>query len=348
MYRVKMETGRFFPSGFFVSIWRAIERVCYTDFIFINAAFEILQREVEELSEILDLAAFLRGKCLQPAVLGKSGAQVYFVDTQYVWKYARRADVPQAQDWDSYVREARMYAAFREKEAGFMPDTLYIGWTPQEISLLLVRGQPLQKTALDVRLLDRVMDLLVKIHHFPPPDFLEKPRGFIPPGGEEIGAWLEGWESVLAEHPGMFSHRAARFVAAHYTQVNREMENRPIGLVHGDFHIENLLNLPDGQVAACDWQSAGLGDPAGDLSFLRSRLCADGIKIDEAALIRAYCAAAVRAGYSCDTQAVARSIALANVNTSFEFWHRYLHNTDAGRVANVFEKMVEDMRRLMA
>ncbi len=299
------------------------------------------------MPETFDLDAFLQGKQLQPVMVGKSGAQVYFAGDRFVWKHIRRAHTGEEAVWDSCVREARMYAEFHNA-VEFAPKAYQIEQTQQTVSVLLARGRMLRRDALDAPMLARIMDLLVRIHHYPPPDFLEKPKPYVPPEADLQNTWIEGWESVLAEHPGVFDQSAVQWIAQHFIEVNLAAAARPFRLVHGDFHIENLLILPDGRLAACDWQSAGIGDPAGDLSFFRSRLSGDGVALDERTLLCAYCEAAARAGYREDAQALARAIALANVNTSFAFWHAYLHGADTERVARIFEKMVGDMHMLLA
>lgn len=46
---------------------------------------------------------------------------------------------------------------------------------------------------------------------------------------------------------------------------------RPVGVVHGDFRMGNLLVGPDGLVAVLDWELAHLGDPVEDLGWLVAR-----------------------------------------------------------------------------
>lgn len=69
---------------------------------------------------------------------------------------------------------------------------------------------------------------------------------------------------------------------------------------------------------------------------------ADGRPVDVQAALRAYCRFAPEA----DLQEIAAQMRLANLNTSFRFWHRYLHNCPERRVRGVFAQMAEDMEQL--
>jgi aminoglycoside phosphotransferase (APT) family kinase protein len=57
--------------------------------------------------------------------------------------------------------------------------------------------------------------------------------------------------------------------------------------VHGDCHVENLLREGDDLVWA-DWQSVGVGSPAGELAFLWSRASADGADVPYDAMLDVY------------------------------------------------------------
>ena len=38
---------------------------------------------------------------------------------------------------------------------------------------------------------------------------------------------------------------------------------------------------------------------------------------------------------------------LSNLNTSFVFWHHYLHGADKAAVRDIYEKMISDMEYLL-
>ena len=86
---------------------------------------------------------------------------------------------------------------------------------------------------------------------------------------------------------------------------------------------------------------------SGDISFLISRLSADGYKIDEEAMINQYCRSAERRGSGIQPQEIEIQMCLSNLNTSFRFWHVYLHDSTAERVAGIYEKMLTDAKILL-
>ena len=298
------------------------------------------------MNQIKDLQTFLEQNQLTPITVGRSGAEVYAAGENYILKRALCAQVND-ETWASYVREVQMYTYFREINADFAPEAAYIGSSQEEINLLLARGTMLTRDVLHGQTISQIMDTLVRVHHTKIPGFLPKPSEYVPFSPEKINNCREGWRAVLAEHPGRFDDSLLDLAAEQITQINLAFAHPEPALTHGDFHCDNLLRMPDGSIRVCDWQSAGIGDPAGDLSFLHSRLAADGSELTLDTLIDAYCEAAKRAGFTADAQLLRKSAALANLNTSFEFWHMYLHGADETRVAGIYEKMVEDLHFLM-
>ena len=122
-----------------------------------------------------DVAVFLKEHAHQKIKTGKSGADVYAVGRNVLLKHARRAALPDAGVWDSYVTEARMYAWFHEKHVPWVPELLYERRTPQEVVLLLRRYQMLAHEEASSRL-PEIMQTLARIHSLPAPDFLEEPK----------------------------------------------------------------------------------------------------------------------------------------------------------------------------
>ena len=110
--------------------------------------------------------------------------------------------------------------------------------------------------------------------------------------------------------------------------------------------FENILQDTQGNIKVLDWQNCGTGHVSGDISFLLSRLSADGYKIDEKRVIDQYCKSAKRGGNSIQPQEIEIQMSLANLNTSFQFWHHYLHGSTTERVAGIYDKMLADTKKL--
>ncbi len=69
-------------------------------------------------------------------------------------------------------------------------------------------------------------------------------------------------------------------------------------------------------------------------------MAADGQNIAKEKAIAAYCALS---GTGVTPEEIAVQMALANLNTSFLFWHNYLHSASCERVGEIFYKMAADM-----
>lgn len=204
--------------------------------------------------------------------------------------------------------------------------------------------QPLDPRCLDDTVLEKVLAVLAQIHSLPIPDFL--PRTDAKPlviKSADLSLYRRGWETVLEEHGQVFSKNVIFKIAENINAFNQKRFSAKQWCCHGDFHFGNLLTDEHENILVCDWQGVGLGHVSGDLSFLLSRLSADGYPVSKEKAIRTYCK------YS-DTniteEEIAIQMSLANLNTSFMFWHNYLHGSSQERVHDIFDQMVEDMNVL--
>ena len=278
--------------------------------------------------------------------LGQSGAHVYELDEHRVLKVAFRDEVQEEQIWASYEKEA----LFLECAKGdFLPKTYVNIHTEREIFLIMEKYQPLVRDALGTDRLQKIMDTLVKIHTLEVPAFLPKEERKPTVFDEEIMAeCMKGWESVLAEHPDAFDTTPLSAIAENINTWNQMYFDTKVCFNHGDFHFENILTDACGNMVVVDWQNCGIGNRAGELSFLLSRLSADGYAFEQGKIIEMYCESALKAGLVVSPTEISRQMCLANLNVSFRFWHQYLHGSSEERVRGIYEKMVEDAMLLDA
>ena len=81
------------------------------------------------------------------------------------------------------------------------------------------------------------------------------------------------WPMAKAEAPEAVPDDLAALIEGPYlTEVPREQwleaySKRDWTLVHGDYELENMLFLPNGDIAVVDWQGIMVGFPAMDLGF---------------------------------------------------------------------------------
>ena len=271
--------------------------------------------------------------------LGKSGAAVYELTDDRIAKYVCRQDMADAEKWASYQNEAAFYAAHMESALPFLPQVLHCHATQDEVQMIMRRYWPLDRAALDDAMLDKVMAVLAQIHRLP--------AGEAPASRQmddaHIAQCVEGWRAVLAEHGDAFSAEGVEHVARCINDMNRCLHSGRVCRCHGDFHVENLLTDEQGNIVVCDWQSTRPGHPAADIAFFLSRLEADGCGFDRMRVVEMYC----RHAKDIAPQEIDAQMRLADVNTTFEFWHYFLHGATEDTVRKIYEPMLRNARQLM-
>lgn len=282
---------------------------------------------------------YIDGCAVSRLSLGKSGAAVYELTDGRIAKYVRSSDVPDAGKWASYQNEAAFYADAMQRNLPFLPQVLHCHVSEDEVQLILRKYRPLDRAALDEGMLDRIMAVLAQIHRLPVDAAAELQQL----DAQQIAQCADGWRAVLAEHGDAFCAEGVARVARCINDMNRRLHSSRVCRCHGDFHVENLLTDAQGNVIVCDWQSTRGGHPAADIAFFLSRLEADRCAFDKARVVEMYC----RHADAIAPQEIDTQMRLANVNTTFVFWHYFLHGASEDAVRRVYEPMLQDVRRLM-
>ena len=293
-----------------------------------------------------DFKKYISSHAVSEITVGKSGARVYELDDSSVAKYVDRQALSDPGLWDAYEREARFYTEFGKSGYGFIPEVSHCHVSDDEIQLVMKKYSSLSRRDINGELLDKVMQTLSCIHALPVPGFLaaeeDQSTDILP---EDISRCLSGWRSVLSEHEGKFSGEDLALVSENIEVVNRRLRVPERCCCHGDYHFDNILVDENGNIVVCDWQSVNMGHASEDISFLLSRLAADGINVKPESVVSAYCRCAKAA---VDSDVILMQMKLANLNTSFLFWHEYLSDNPEERVRGIFDGMVNDMKYLLA
>lgn len=288
---------------------------------------------------------YLKAHAVSEIGLGQSGARVYRLSENRIAKHVQRSLLPSDETWERYRRESLFYGSYSGSAHNFLPQIDCNELHGDELLLIMQAYQPLPQARLSQPdMLELALETLAQIHALPVPAFLSAgtPTPFqLEPGVLE--RCRQGWLSVLREHPGHFSEAGLQTVAENINPVNARLFAPRLALAHGDFHCENLLTDDRGRIIVCDWQNCGVGDVTGDISFLLSRLSADGYPLDTAQALEIYC----RHASIPDPAPLDSQMRLANVNTTFLFWHEYLHGSPEDRVRQLFDHMVEDLQVLL-
>jgi aminoglycoside phosphotransferase (APT) family kinase protein len=115
------------------------------------------------------------------------------------------------------------------------------------------------------------------------PESVARPGSWDDYISSQIAMWADGERQLEVSEPFM------RYVGA-WLDTHRPPP-APLGLVHGDFQVGNILVPPDGAYQVVDWEFAHIGDPREDLGW--SKLVAatvppDLIALDEAGFCARY------------------------------------------------------------
>ena len=272
-----------------------------------------------------------------PLKSGKSGAQVFLTDHDTVLKTVRRWETDDAL-WDICLREIQFYEMYANTAAPFLPQILYTEHTDDHLILEMRYYRPIDPHTVTKEQIVQILSALAQLHAMTPPDFLPPPAP-MPADSTTLLACADGWKSVLCEHGEAFSAYRSfpDRAAADFQKINQNFPLHRSDFCHGDFHIGNILLNERNHPIFIDFQGCSIGDGIGDVSFLHSRLHADGISLPMEDMMQIY---STYSGVS--VSALRPQAALANFNTSFLFWHQYLHGSDTDRVRSVFNAMQND------
>ena len=311
---------------------------------------------------MLDFKNFVESHTLRSLTLGKSGAEVCLLDDHKIAKFAEKGSLLQKENgeavWESCLKEAKFYKKMMDAHYAFLPEIFTCDFDDETVRLIMGEYKAVKKESLGDNDFDKIMKLLAMVHELPVPDFLKNDKpGPVEISQEEIQNCLAGWKSIFEEHQSdnhqsddsqrykllaepsdILDFSKIQDIAARINQLNKDLYSERICVCHGDFHAENILcDEKSGQLVLCDWQSVSLCHPATDVAFFMSRLQGDGIAFDENKIIDSYCEWS-KSGITKDE--IKTQMALADINTTFRYWHYYLHGSAKEFVEGIVEKML--------
>lgn len=297
----------------------------------------------------MSIGKYLAENCYSEIKVGQSGADVYDINGDTILKHVERKKL-EGSLFDTYAREALFYQSKSKNAGGYLPTVTGLELSGDEIILMMKKYNCPDRNDIDEPMIRKVAKTLACIHTDSIPEFMNCDRKQAEDFSElQIKEYLEGWDSVLNEHPGFFDGVFLKEIAGKINRIIAWHDTEERVLIHGDFHWDNILMDDYGNILICDWQSVGVGEASGDLSFFMSRLGSDGIEIDPLFFLKCY-SDVIReiSGKTVDIQSIVRHIAAANVITSFAFWHQFLHGAETERVRGIYEKMADDFRLIEA
>lgn len=299
--------------------------------------------------KINNVQDYLKRHAAEQIKIGQSGAAVYDIGGTYILKHVLRENVESEELFCTYRKEALFYRNADGNQRKFLPEILDVRSSEQEIAILMKKYRRPIREEISSGLLPKIMRTLARVHTGNIPLFLRQNRAEAEPLPEvQIQESLRGWRTVLSEHPGSLEEKTLPEIAEKINAVIRWHGSEEPMLTHGDFHWDNLLMNENGDILICDWQNVSVGGASGDISFLLSRLSADGITVDAQRTLAFYAEAVFElTRKSIDLEAVLGHMAAANLITSFQFWHQYLHGSPVERVRGIYDAMRKDFCRLL-
>ena len=293
---------------------------------------------------MMDINKYLTGNKVSEIRVGQSGANVYEINGEQILKHVQR-NMLKNDMFDTYTKEALFYQSKMNSASEYLPEILSVELSDDEIIILMKKYAPLERSNSDGEL-QKIINTLARIHNDKIPEFLKK-------AGKElldkarVDYCLNGWKSVLNVNGKVFDEGALNPIAEKINEIISWHNNEDSVLIHGDFHWDNLLKAEDGKICVCDWQNVSIGGASEDLSFFMSRLGADGIQIELDKLLEMYTTAVKEiSGKVLDPELIKKHIAAANVITTFEFWHEFLHGNPEDRVKGIFDKLLDDFQMI--
>lgn len=296
---------------------------------------------------MLDFKKYLDSHTIRQLTQGKSGAVVCLLDDGKIAKYAEKGKLLEKENglsvWESCLKEAKFYKETMNGHHAFLPQIFHCDFDDESVQIIMGEYKLIKKESLTDSDFDEIMKLLVQVHELAVLDFLKNEmQGPVEISEEEIQNCLSGWKSIFDEHKAepsdMLDFTKVEALASRINQLNKDLYSARVCLCHGDFHAENILQDEEsGQLLLCDWQSVSLNHPASDIAFFMSRLQGDGISFDENKIIDSYCSYS-KSGITKDE--IKKQMYLANINTTFRYWHYYLHGSPKSVVENIVEKML--------
>lgn len=215
--------------------------------------------------------------------------------------------------------EARRELAFYRDLAPDLPiatPRLLAGTDRQDLTAMLLTAHSPSPPAPDWRASEWVMAArqLALLHAFPAP---------------QGGPWHHRpWVRAVLDRPPTevaFDFWSATAAGEHVRDLLDDpaalglaLDEGPIGFVHGDCHVDNLLR-DAGDLVWADWQVAGTGCCAVDLAFLWGRAHADGADPPLEAMVDEYLT-----GRPVDPVRLRRSMMAAELATFLFGWPAYL------------------------
>ena len=288
------------------------------------------------------VSEYLKQQNVKELTNGKSGADVYLIDDEYILKHVLRNKIEDSV-YSMYVREAMFYQCKKEQDKEYLPDVTYSVFSDDEIIILMKKYAQPDRNKLYKEVIDNIVKAIVLVHTDDIPEFLtHECEGMSVLTDAEIKEASDGWLSILGEHPGEFDPSLLEEVASQINDIITWHNSEEKVLLHGDFHWDNLLMNEDGDILLCDWQSVKVGGVSEDLSFFLSRLSADGTSIDEDYYLDSYAEAYKKeSGRDIQVDSIRKHMKASNVITTFRFWHRFLHGCDSDTVRDIYEKLRE-------
>ena len=122
--------------------------------------------------------------------------------------------------------------------------------------------------------------------------------------------------------------------------VEAALSRFPTTLCHGDFHIDNILEAPNGDLVVADWQEVGLRRGPEELSFFLQRASFSGGTAPAEEMIRAYQRSLVaNTGEAILVTDIRRVVDAAELRTRLLNWPAFLTGAAEDQVVDMLGRI---------
>lgn len=140
-----------------------------------------------------------------------------------------------------------------------LPEALAYAADRRTLWLQGLPGQALSKLDFAAEVAEKIQALakaLAAFHKLTPPSLP------VVTSPQQLQEWQKKADKLILAYPAIQPALAALLTELRQTRPEFEM----LGLIHGDFHIDQLLVLADGRLALFDYDELAVGDPLQDLA----------------------------------------------------------------------------------
>ena len=302
-------------------------------------------KESKILQIITQIGIISEDMKLKRVTLGASGSEVFEISNQSKCVILKIIDLAESdhEQINMFMKEFNFYLNVKDKDINFIPQILHTECKDDYALILMKKYESVTIKEWNPKLQNDVVNLIVDVNMLPKEFIGEHAETQSLDDKVNTEFCCNEWIKLLSNYGDAFNTDIIYKIYSNLEKIENRQSNLPECLVHGDFHLNNVLrDLDDGHLILCDWQNVGKGNGTGDISFLVSRGNSDGMMLDEKEILASYCKKySSKSSNEIQLADVLKENAIQTVLVCFKFWHLYLHDAEFERVEQIYNQMAK-------